>query len=242
MSLGIQLVDTTYIAEDSKQRKLVPAIQRILRRTTTTSTTTTTNSLETDDNYQRLRPGMILPDFDSAASVQSYLTDPRIPYPKQLVFQSMAGDVLATPSSLSTDVPSTPVPSNSLQITKVQSMDGACGIRSRSGDVMEIVYEARYYIANNNNNKNTDSPDRIASSVFLYDSSAQRGTGLPYQFVLGSGDMLPGVDQGLYDTCPGDIRILTIPPTLGYGKNRGNALFGIPPNSTLVWKVEVIAI
>ena len=37
--------------------------------------------------------------------------------------------------------------------------------------------------------------------VVVYDSSAQRGTGLPYQMVLGSGDMLPGVDQGLSMTC-----------------------------------------
>jgi hypothetical protein len=118
-----------------------------------------------------------------------------------------------------------------------------CGIQSRSGNVMEIVYEARY-IANNNNvmtsRRSSNDPDSQNIPV-LYDSSAQRGTGLPYQFVLGSGDMLPGVDQGLYNTCPGEIRILTIPPALAYG-NRGNALFGIPPNSILIWNVEVIAI
>jgi FKBP-type peptidyl-prolyl cis-trans isomerase len=68
-----------------------------------------------------------------------------------------------------------------------------------------------------------------------------RGTGQPYQMVLGSGDMLPGVDLGLYDMCPGETRQLEIPAALAYGA-RGNKAFQIPPSSNLVWTVELVSI
>mmetsp|Transcript_17996 Transcript_17996/g.31558 ORF Transcript_17996/g.31558 Transcript_17996/m.31558 type:complete len:98 (-) Transcript_17996:144-437(-) len=76
----------------------------------------------------------------------------------------------------------------------------------------------------------------------MYDASAFRGTGLPYQMVLGSGDMIPGVDQGLYDMCPGEERLLEIPPVLGYG-NQGTRAFRIPPDHVaLEWKVQLVSI
>ena len=107
----------------------------------------------------------------------------------------------------------------------VLSGPATCKIQSRRLDVLEIMYEAR-----------------IASSTgIIYDSSKFRGTGRPYQMVLGSGDMLPGVDQGLYDMCPGEMRLLQIPPVLGYG-SRGNKMFQIPPDSTLFWKVKLVSI
>jgi FKBP-type peptidyl-prolyl cis-trans isomerase len=98
-------------------------------------------------------------------------------------------------------------------------------MKSRRGDLLEITYEARIY--------RRDGP--------VFDSSLDRGTGQPYQFVLGSGDMIAGVDLGLYDMCAGEQRELDIPPALGFGAN-GNRLFGIPDGSRLVWKVELVSI
>lgn len=100
-----------------------------------------------------------------------------------------------------------------------------CNLKSRRGDVLEIVYEARF--------GSMQGP--------VYDSSAQRGTGLPYQFVLGSGDMIPGVDNGLINACPGEIRQLEIPPALGYGP-RASKSFGIPSQSSLYWTVQVVSV
>lgn len=53
--------------------------------------------------------------------------------------------------------------------------------------------------------------------------------------------MLPGVDLGLYEMCPGEIRVLQIPPPLAYGR-KGNKLFRIPPDANLVWIVELISV
>ena len=104
---------------------------------------------------------------------------------------------------------------------------------------MEIQYTASYY--KNNVNTAEDNDDVNHQKIEVYDSSLQRGTGRPYQFVLGSGDMLPGVDQGLYNMCPGEIRMIDIPKQLGYG-DRGNKLFRIPGGVALNWRVELVAV
>lgn len=49
-----------------------------------------------------------------------------------------------------------------------------------------------------------------------------------YDFTLGEGQVIKGVDLGLMNMCEGEIRRLTIPPILaygdgGYGKKQMNA-------------------
>ena len=59
--------------------------------------------------------------------------------------------------------------------------------------------------------------------------------------VLGSGDAIPGVDLGLYDMCPGDVRQLQIPEALGHGP-QSRARYRIPETATLDWIVELVAV
>ena len=58
---------------------------------------------------------------------------------------------------------------------------------------------------------------RVDDSKF--DSSRDRDS--PFEFTLGSGQVIKGWDQGLVDMCIGEIRKLTIPSDLGYG-DRGS--------------------
>ncbi|ATC64365.1 peptidylprolyl isomerase [Nibricoccus aquaticus] len=71
-----------------------------------------------------------------------------------------------------------------------------------------------------------------------FDSSVDRDE--PFTFVLGAKQVIGGWDQGVATMKIGDKVKLTIPPHLGYGP-RGYP-GAIPPNATLVFDVELLAI
>jgi FKBP-type peptidyl-prolyl cis-trans isomerase len=71
-----------------------------------------------------------------------------------------------------------------------------------------------------------------------FDSSRKRNQ--PIEFVLGQGRVIKGWDQGVAGMKVGGKRKLTIPPGLGYGL-RGSPPV-IPPNSTLLFDVELVEI
>ncbi|PRQ59882.1 putative peptidylprolyl isomerase [Rosa chinensis] len=64
--------------------------------------------------------------------------------------------------------------------------------------------------------------------------------GPPFKFTLGVGQVISGWDVGVKGMRVGDKRRLTVPPSMGYGQ-RG-APPAIPPNSWLVFDVELVAV
>ena len=72
-----------------------------------------------------------------------------------------------------------------------------------------------------------------------FDSSVDRGK--PFEFRIGVGQVIQGWDQGVMSMKIGGKRRLTIPPQLAYGsRNVGDGL--IPPNSTLIFEVELLGV
>jgi len=68
-----------------------------------------------------------------------------------------------------------------------------------------------------------------------FDSSHDRGQ--PFSFPLGQGRVIKGWDEAIALMSKGEKRTLVIPPDMGYGSR---AQGKIPPNSTLIFEVELI--
>jgi len=104
---------------------------------------------------------------------------------------------------------------------KVEELSVGTGVEAVTGNTVSVHYTGRL----------TDGKK--------FDSSLDRGE--PFTFQLGAGYVIKGWDEGVVGMKVGGTRRLTIPPALAYGdRDVGNGL--IPPNSTLIFEVELLAV
>lgn len=98
-------------------------------------------------------------------------------------------------------------------------IDQGAGAKPDSGSVVSVNYTG--YLTNGKK----------------FDSSVERDE--PFTFTLGVGQVIPGWDEGIKLLNKGGKAELIIPPSLAYGPR---SVGQIPPNSTLVFDVELVDI
>lgn len=113
---------------------------------------------------------------------------------------------------------------HSLEIVELRPGDGAA---IAAGQKAVVQYTGWLYDAS--------APDKKGKQ---FDSS--RGTGQPFRFTVGGGEVIKGWDQGVVGMKIGGSRRLTIPPDLAYGDNGAGGV--IPPGATLVFDVDLVSI
>lgn len=106
-----------------------------------------------------------------------------------------------------------------------------------------------YYVVTQPGTGPTPNPGDVVSvhytgklmdgKVFDGSRTNPQAQGRPLQFPVGVGQVIPGWDEGIMKLHKGEKATLIIPSVMAYGP-RGNQ--GIPPNSVLVFDVELVDI
>ena len=133
-----------------------------------------------------------------------------------LIVIATAALVIAAEPAASRPVGKTEEKEGGLKITYVEPGSGA-----RDGDTVSVLYTGKL----------KDGTE--------FDSSAKHGNE-PIEFVLGKSMVIKGWDMGVAGMQVGEKRTLVIPPALGYGEQGAGGV--IPPNATLTFDVELVAL
>ncbi|MCE7914175.1 MAG: FKBP-type peptidyl-prolyl cis-trans isomerase [Nitrosomonas sp. PRO4] len=112
------------------------------------------------------------------------------------------------------------------QFQKIDNKVGN-GEEAEIGKTVSVHYTGWLYDEN--------APDKKGKK---FDSSIDRNE--HFSFMLGAGRVIKGWDKGVEGMKIGGQRTLIIPPSMAYGsRGAGNV---IPPNSTLIFDVELIGL
>jgi tetratricopeptide (TPR) repeat protein len=116
---------------------------------------------------------------------------------------------------------------------------------AQSGDTVITKSGLKYIVLKKGSGVHADSNKSVEVHYIgslidgkIFDNSRDRGE--PIDFILGTGQVIKGWDEGISLMNVGDRFKMIIPSNLAYGeKGAGGA---IPPNSTLIFDVELISV
>ena len=126
----------------------------------------------------------------------------------------------------------------------------ACGGDNPAAPTVNVPFSTTDLVVGSGATASAGHTVTVAYTGWLYEEGAADNKGTqfdqtsaesPFQFVLGTGQVIAGWDQGLEGMKVGGRRRLVIPPALAYGtQGTGGGL--IPPNATLIFEVELFGV
>ena len=142
--------------------------------------------------------------------------------------------LVATRAACGRDAPVEATPATTADalppVTELQRVDVVKGVGEgiSSGQTAVVHYTGWLY-----------EPAAADQKGKKFDSSRDRGD--PFRFEIGAGGVIKGWEEGVQGMQVGGQRRLVIPAHLGYGEE-GAGGGVIPPNATLLFDVELLAI
>jgi FKBP-type peptidyl-prolyl cis-trans isomerase FkpA len=143
--------------------------------------------------------------------------------------QSAIGQTTAAPASTNPVTSSTTASKFGANVTELKIIDqtAGTGVEAVAGKAVIVHYTGWLY-----------DPTVADGHGRKFDSSLDRK--VPFGFLLGSGKVIRGWDEGVAGMKVGGKRTLVIPPQMGYGERGAGSV--IPPNATLLFDVELIEV
>ena len=180
----------------------------------------------------RYRNGVTFAALAISLLACSKLTEPPKPEPMQMSATAAAepkdgpapsATASAAPAPSATPpLPAAAPPSDTNAKMEIKDLVVGKGQEAKTGDTVKVQYVGT-----------------LLNGTEPFDASRNHGNE-GFSFQLGQGRVIKGWDDGVPGMKVGGKRKLTIPPNLGYGARGAGAK--IPPNSTLVFEVELVEI
>jgi FKBP-type peptidyl-prolyl cis-trans isomerase FkpA len=153
--------------------------------------------------------------------------------PREATANPAAGEATAEPAAAGTE-PRQAEPAGTVAVTQAgpqlltEDLRSGFGDEARFGMTLTVHYTGWLYEAG-----------ALGYRGRKFDSSHDRSR--PFQLTLGEGRVIKGWEVGIAGMQVGGLRRLVIPPEMAYGsRSVGNGL--IPPDSTLVFEVELLGV
>ena len=115
---------------------------------------------------------------------------------------------------------------------KVETVKEGSGEPIRAGQLIKVHYKG--YLAVDSAIVNKSATDSTVEAPYFANSYYSEK---PLEFTVGVGQVIEGWDKGLVGMKIGEVRKLSVPSVMAYGDN---SLEGIPPNSDLMFVVELV--
>jgi peptidylprolyl isomerase len=198
---------------------------------------------EFDSSYERGQPiqfplgqGMVIPGWDEGISLMNVGGKATLVIPPELAYGSSgAGGVIPPDATLTFEV----------ELVEIVPGSPDAPTEVDEGDYVTTDSGLKYYDLEVGDGPSPQDGQRVSAHYTgwledgtKFDSSLDRGR--PFSFAINRGQVIAGWDEGISSMNVGGKRQLVIPAELGYGSQGAGEV--IPPDATLIFEVELLAV